>query len=179
MINLEELVITHTEVTDQGLRHFAKLTQLVHLDLSATRIRGPGLACLKEASGLEWLEVSNTQLDDSAMPHIVDNFKRLKRLSFNHTDVTPKGLMELAKLPWLVVSLPDDIVGPDDREMTSRDEREELLKERRKAKRELLAQYWSAHLKFRQEARAAGIDVPPASSDGVVYDQIQWLKSEK
>ena len=118
-----------THITDEGLKHLADMKNLKHLRLRRTQVRGPGLAHLKGFSKLEWLELGSTPLDDSAMPHVVANFPRLRRFDFNETNVTPEGLMQLVDLHWLgTIGPPNNIVGPDFTKAKTKAERSRMVR---------------------------------------------------
>jgi len=149
-------------LSDEGLKYLASMKGLQRLNLMGSKVRGPGLAYLKGFNQLEWLELHSTPVDDSAIPHIVENFPRLKRLSLANTNVTPKGLMQLADLHWLeTLGPPADMIGPDPTVGETRDERRRLEKVRQRARMVLMNKFSEAHIAAKQRARAAGLDVPP------------------
>jgi hypothetical protein len=57
-------------VTDDGLRHLARLPHLRHLDLGGTPVTDRGLAMLAEVPNLETLSLESTRVTDAGMPHL-------------------------------------------------------------------------------------------------------------
>ena len=51
-------------LTDDGLRHLARLPRLKHLDLSGTAITDRGLAVLRDLPALETLSLGWTRITD-------------------------------------------------------------------------------------------------------------------
>jgi len=97
------------------------------------------------------------------MPHIVANFKNLKRLSLNSDEVkvTPDGVMQLADLHWLLqIGLPNDFVGPNPSDASSSEERNRLIQERQLAKRAFHLRYAKAYYASRLRSLEAGEKVP-------------------
>jgi hypothetical protein len=148
---LRNLILAQTEISDESLKYLSKMAELRKLDLRLTRVQGPGFESLRGLTKLETLLMTGSMMDDSAMPHIVNNFKKLKRFDLDETNVTPEGLMQLAELHWLTaVGSPDDITSfKGDR------------KAQREAKMELARKYVQAYKKSKRKAREAGEDVPP------------------
>jgi hypothetical protein len=72
--NIEELTAldlsgSHS-VTDDGIRHLAKLTKLRHLDLSGTAITDLGLDVLRNLPALETISLAGTRVTDSGAAHL-------------------------------------------------------------------------------------------------------------
>lgn len=148
---VQRLRMSHTRISDAGLKHLAGMTDLRLLDLRDTLVEGDGIKYLGGLTKLETLYLTGSPLNDSAMPHIVKNFKRLKRFDFVDTKVSPTGLMQLAELHWLtIVGPPNDIAGLKDDP-----------KKQREARRELIRKYVDVYNESKRKARAAGEDVPP------------------
>ena len=92
-----------------GDEHLAQLAALarrqfgahtaVNLNLSATRISDAGL---KSLSGLwiRWLALNNTGITDDAVPHLL-NIHGLETLHLPTTELTERGLTQLAQIPTL------------------------------------------------------------------------------
>lgn len=156
--NLRELTIGHCRVTDEGLKYLRGMTGLKRLNLCSMQIKGPGLAYLSELSNLEILDLSENPLDDSAIPIIVKNFRKLKRFDFCGTCVTTKGFLQLAQLPWLeIIGGPDAVFG-DSSDLDSY----------RRNKREVLRQYNKDYNEYKQKARNRGEEVP--RGDGLPFN---------
>ncbi|MGH9846684.1 MAG: leucine-rich repeat domain-containing protein [Blastocatellia bacterium] len=88
-------------VTDADLSQLAQLPHLSHLDLSLTRITDLGLQHLKNAPGIEELNLYYAeQITDEGMA-AVKSWKRLKRLNLRGTKVTDTTLEHLANVTAL------------------------------------------------------------------------------
>jgi hypothetical protein len=148
---LLEFGMISNQVTDKGLQHLAGMTELRRLRIFGIKgIRGAGFAYLKESTKLEFLYAHGSGLEDSAIPHIVKNFRKLRRFDFDKTGVTADGLLQLAELPWLTtLAPPEDIAGPRD----APNHKERL--------HDLLSRYVKLYKESKQRARQAGEDVPP------------------
>ncbi|HMF12884.1 MAG TPA: hypothetical protein VKE94_11275, partial [Gemmataceae bacterium] len=94
-LNLAEAAIGDAELV--VLRH---LDRLETLNVSGTRLRGPGLGSLARPSRLETLDISATDVDDEALARL-GSLTGLRRLVLDHTRVTDAGLKHLARLPNL------------------------------------------------------------------------------
>lgn len=148
---LQRLVLGQTPISDEGLKYLAQMTDLRLLDLTMTKVEGKGFKYLGMLTKLETLYLTGSSLNDSAMPYIVKNFKRLRRFDFDETKVTPAGLMQLAELHWLTnIAPPDDILGPEDDS-----------KKQHELRREFIRKYVEVYNESKRKARAAGEDVPP------------------
>jgi hypothetical protein len=58
-------------VTDEGLRHLARLPNLKHLDLDGTAVTDRGLAVLRELPKLERVSLAMTHVTDAGIAHLV------------------------------------------------------------------------------------------------------------
>jgi hypothetical protein len=148
---LRELWIGNNLVTDEGLKHLAGMKELRYLKIRGAHVEGPGLARLEDSSKLERLDLGANPLGDSAIPHIVRYFKKLRQFDFDETNVTIEGFIRLAELPWLTnVAFPKNMI-----------EAEGDPKADREAVRDVLRQYVRAYKESKRRARAAGEEVPP------------------
>lgn len=148
---VQRLVLGQTPISDEGLKYLASMTDLRLLDLMMTKVEGKGFKYLDKLTKLETLYLTGSSLNDSAMPYIVKNFKRLKRIDLDETKVTLAGLLQLAELHWLVdIGFPDDLIGPIDEQ-----------KKQEEAQRQFVRNYVEIYKESKRKARAAGEDVPP------------------
>jgi hypothetical protein len=85
---------------DDGLRWVPALGTIEHLDLDATKVRGPGLVHLEGLSRLRVLDLSDTDVDDRYLKHI-GSLPGLKDLRLTHTPVGDEGLKHLSGLQQL------------------------------------------------------------------------------
>ena len=136
MSELVTLAVEDAQVTDAGLKIFEKLPKLEDIDvmrcssvsddccksmkglahlrrltLRDIPISGAGLAQLQAATGLEMLNLAETQADDNAMQYIV-GFPKLQTLNLWHTQITNAGLKHIEALKNLkVLNLMDTEIG--------------------------------------------------------------------
>jgi hypothetical protein len=83
---------------DQTFRAILALPDLQTLDIAETAIMDQRLSWLPEAHRLTWLSVEGQQVTDLGLGHIC-RCSELKRLGISsRTKVTPKGLMQIARL---------------------------------------------------------------------------------
>jgi hypothetical protein len=108
-------------LTDEGVRHLARLPALKHLDLSGTAITDRGLAVLRDLPALETLSLAGTRITDEGVAHLAQCHELEQvNLSWTHTgdgalralagkrklhdfasgnDVTDQGIALLHELP--------------------------------------------------------------------------------
>ena len=121
---LQELYLSHTEVTDAGLEHLKGLRQLQTLDLGGTNVTDAGLEHLKDLPLLQTLDLSGTEVTDAGLEHLkglrqlqtldlsgakvtdaglerLQAFRQLQELGLSGTEVTDAGLEHLRGLPEL------------------------------------------------------------------------------
>ena len=81
------------------MKELKKVTSLQRLDLNATAITAAGLAELKDLPGLATLQLSGTKLSDADLElfKAPNNFKALRNLWVNGTQVTKQGIRALGK----------------------------------------------------------------------------------
>ncbi len=88
-------------VTDSDLSRLAQMPHLMHLDLSLTRVTDHGLQQLKNAPGVEDLNLYYAeQLTDEGMA-AMKGWKQLKRLNLRGTKITDTTLEHLANVATL------------------------------------------------------------------------------
>jgi len=99
--DLQVLILSHKEISDEELVHLKGLTGLLGLDLGSTLIKGPGLVHLAALTSLRKLSLFNTQVSDAALEHL-STLKSLKYLNLYITQVRGPGLKHLKSLNSLV-----------------------------------------------------------------------------
>ena len=90
-----------SRVTDEGLRHLARLP-LVKLRIGSPHITNRGLLCLKDLP-LEDLDLRARSVSDNGLQHIVHI--PLKRLSINDTPIGNVGLSQLAGMSLVSLNI--------------------------------------------------------------------------
>lgn len=101
-LQIVELQLAGTKITDAGLVSLKSLTRLEHLDLSQTQITDAGLSSLAGLDNLEVLNLDNTAITDRGLVTL-RSLKRLKALKLIGTKMTDAGLEKLAKIPTLTI----------------------------------------------------------------------------
>ena len=86
-------------ITDAGMKELKKVTSLQRLDLNGTAVTAAGLTELKDLPGLATLQLARTKLSDAdlALFEAPNNFKALRGLTVDGTQVTKQGLRALRK----------------------------------------------------------------------------------
>jgi Leucine-rich repeat (LRR) protein len=103
LTQLEHLNLSASPVTDAGLVHLKELTKLSVLVLAGTQVTDAGLAHLKGLTNLDYLDLSGTQITDTGLGYLKGATK-LSRLTLYGTQVTYAGLKELKQaLPTLAI----------------------------------------------------------------------------
>ncbi len=97
---LTRLSLDNASVTDAGVVHLSKLTELEWLDLRACKITGHGLRALKDLKQLKRLRLGWTEVDDAGL-EVVKGMPRLEVLEIYQTKVTDAGLVHLTALKHL------------------------------------------------------------------------------
>ena len=82
-------------VTDEGLRHLARLPALKHLDLSGTAITDRGLEVLRTLPMLESLSLAGTHVTDAGMTHLA-HCHELRQVDLTWTRTGDGALRALA-----------------------------------------------------------------------------------
>jgi hypothetical protein len=91
---LQILDASHTRITDEGLRHIARLKHLQTLGLNGRPITDDGLKTIGKMTGLRRLSLNNTQITDAGLVHL-RGLKHLVRLEVMHTEVTVEAAAKL------------------------------------------------------------------------------------
>jgi hypothetical protein len=100
--DLKELktLLLPSEITDNGLEELANLDNLLHLDISNTKVSDKGLEFVATMSNLQTLCLNDTVVGDSGLKHL-SNLASLRTLYLSGTKVSDKGLPNLEKLTAL------------------------------------------------------------------------------
>ncbi|MHC4400927.1 MAG: leucine-rich repeat domain-containing protein [Planctomycetota bacterium] len=94
-------IICHPiRVTDAGLVHLQRLTELKTLELDHSRITGAGLSHLKGLAKLERLSLCKSRLTDAGLEH-AGGLTNLRSLDLSYTKITDVGLEHLKTLTGL------------------------------------------------------------------------------
>ena len=98
---LEELDLSSNSlITNAGLAHLAKLTNLRKLNLWRVQISDEGILQLAPLTRLEWLNLDNTMLSDAGLP-VLKDMTSLTFLHLGSTQITAAGAPELFHLKGL------------------------------------------------------------------------------
>jgi hypothetical protein len=82
-------------LTDEGVRHLARLTGLKHLDLSGTAITDRGLQVLRELPALETVSLAMTRVTDEGVSHLA-HCHELREVNLSWTRTGDGALRALA-----------------------------------------------------------------------------------
>jgi len=100
LTNLDWLSLRDTQVTDAGLQHLRTLARLRVLNLEGCRITGEGLAHLENSKRLDSLLLSRSTITDEGLAHLA-RLPCLAHVSLNNTQVSDAGLMHLQRAATL------------------------------------------------------------------------------
>jgi len=95
--NLQELNLSGTQVSGAGVVHLGKLTSLQVLDLEGTRVTDAGLEHLAKLTNLQSLVLADTQVSDAELAYVA-KLTNLQDLNLKGTRVGDAGLIHLTKL---------------------------------------------------------------------------------
>ncbi|MBK9169140.1 MAG: hypothetical protein IPM24_16980 [Bryobacterales bacterium] len=99
-------------VTDGDLLDLARLPALRRLDLSRTRITDQGLSYLKQAAGMEEVNLAFAEKIGDPAHATVQQWKKLRRLTLRGTVIADETAAAAARLPGLEsLDIADTIVG--------------------------------------------------------------------
>lgn len=108
---LQVLDLTGTKVTGPGLRQLHTLKQLHSLRLTDCAVDDDGLTVLDGWTTLYTLDLGGTRITDAGLKRIA-RLKQLQALSLAHTGITDQGLANLAGLNGLTsLALDDTTIG--------------------------------------------------------------------
>ncbi|HEV3341154.1 MAG TPA: hypothetical protein VG125_12380 [Pirellulales bacterium] len=88
--------LQQTGVSDKGLAHLSGCTSLEELYLSDTRVTDDGLASLVGMKHMRFLSLSGCEITDEGLQHL-RGMSHLVRLDIPQTRVTPAGVAKLQK----------------------------------------------------------------------------------
>lgn len=94
------LSLENAPVTDAGLPHIARLTDLERLYLGSSKITGRELRRLAPLKNLKYLSFKQLPLDDQSLAELPD-FPGLQYLGLDYTNISDAGLAQLARYPAL------------------------------------------------------------------------------
>jgi hypothetical protein len=89
--------------TDEGVAHFAHLTNLRMVTFDPAPITDNAIQYLRASADLEFLALGHSQITDEGARQIAQ-FRKLKTLDLQGTQITDKGVADIATLPnlhWL------------------------------------------------------------------------------
>ncbi len=103
LTKLRTLNLGTTRLSDDGLRHLSALSQLELLRFGSSEIEGPGFVHFTSLPRLRFLIVNNAPIDDDALRHL-EQMTQLESLYLERTAVTDAGIARLREaLPGLHV----------------------------------------------------------------------------
>jgi Leucine-rich repeat (LRR) protein len=107
LADLENLILSHSNVTDAALVNISRCSKLKNLVLAATKITDAGLAHIQGLKSLERLWLIGTEVGDSGVEKIA-GLTGLQELGLGGTKVTDAGLAHLQSLANLKTLRLDD-----------------------------------------------------------------------
>jgi hypothetical protein len=100
LVNLEDLDLGYTRVTDAGLKNLAGLTQLRKLTLTDTSAGDEGMEAIARLENLRTLDLNGTRIGNAGVAKL-QTLTELRELDLTDCAVSDAGLTWLAKLPNL------------------------------------------------------------------------------
>lgn len=101
--DLEEIDLTSTKITDEGIATIARLTSLRKVAISATKISAAALDHLAGLPNLTDLYLVSIPITDDAIPAL-SKLNRLRKLSVSATQLTAEGVEELRQsMPGVLI----------------------------------------------------------------------------
>jgi hypothetical protein len=114
LTDLRVLSLACTKITDEGLTEVGEFVNLERLNLMGTSVSVAGLKSLRRLDHLATLELIGMNIEDDDLSQLPD-LPELRELDLRLTNVTRAGLRQLARFPKLkVVRLGDDITAKND-----------------------------------------------------------------
>ena len=101
-VNIENLSLVNTEVTDEGLPHLQPFTKLRKLDLDFCKIGDEGLQVVAGLPNLERLSLAGTSITDGGLRYLQSAI-RLRCVCLDSTKITDAGLKSIAAIPNLQI----------------------------------------------------------------------------
>ncbi len=111
---LEYLLLSHSNISDDGVKSVSQLPELRGLSINDTQgITDAALSSIAQLTKLDDLKLGYTKVTDAGLQHL-SQLSNLQILELQGVNVTSKGLEVLQRIPTLIdVSL--DSSGADDR----------------------------------------------------------------
>ena len=100
LINVQELSLFRSSISDRDLAHLNRLPTLQVLWLNDTAISDAALVHIRGLADLRELHLRNTRVTDAGLPTL-KNFGRLNELDLSNTPITDAGMVHLAELSSL------------------------------------------------------------------------------
>jgi hypothetical protein len=98
---LEQLIISDSNITDLGLEHLGRLENLRKVNLNLTSITGSGFARFKPLPNLRFLRITGECLNDQGMANIVKMAPSITELFVGEAKLTDFAVNEILKLKQL------------------------------------------------------------------------------
>ena len=100
---VKRLRLDRTPVTNDGLKHLGKLTQLERLTLKGTKISDQGLVHLRGLHRLREIDLSQSKIEGPGLLHLVRTREssRLRRLNLERSGITDQGIESVKRLVGL------------------------------------------------------------------------------
>lgn len=102
LTNLESVNLSNTKITDAGLSVTLNLPKLTRLDLSACTVTPAMMASLSKLENLEVLSLEGTRIGDEDVSQLA-NLAQLKELNLSHTMITDSSFRVLGTLKSLEI----------------------------------------------------------------------------
>lgn len=98
LTGLKQLTLANRKrITDSGLRHLTRLSEMEVLALNGTNVSGEGLQHILNMQKLKGITFDNSPLTDDAMQYI-GRLEKLEWLFLNNTKITDDGLRHVTTL---------------------------------------------------------------------------------
>lgn len=98
LTGIERLLLSNTEITDEGLRSVGHIERLRSLTVSKTNIKGPGLLHLRARIRLRKLDLGFNEINEDYI-HLLMKVERLEQLLMVNCNLSDRGIKILATLP--------------------------------------------------------------------------------
>ena len=102
LLQLEDLSLAVTKITDAGLVDLQKLSRLATLELSETSVSDAGLQTLAGLTNLRSLDLCKTQITDAGLPSLAA-LKNLDDLNVENAAITPSAIERLRAASYRIV----------------------------------------------------------------------------
>lgn len=102
LTNLESISLGNTKVTSAGLMAMVELPKLISMNLTACTVTLPMMETLSKLEKLEVLSLESGKIGDAELPPLV-NLPRLKDLNLNYCPISDNGFKVLGMLKHLEI----------------------------------------------------------------------------